>query len=100
MDEKLTDAELLAAMVMEMSALDSPLTLVLQPESALMIAAMLQLALRHPELGTTNARFARTWLEHVRAYFSQAPAVLEVLRRGDDPQFDDFTPPTPPKRES
>jgi hypothetical protein len=36
-------------------------------------------------------RTATTIIEHVRAYFADppaAPAVLEMIRRGDDPAYD------------
>jgi hypothetical protein len=84
------DADLLAAMVEEMKTHEAPIELVLRPLSALHLAGLLQLALRHP--GTTamvaHTQIARTVIEHVRAYFADAPATLEVLRRGDDPEYD------------
>jgi hypothetical protein len=84
------DAELLAAMVAELETREEPLTLVLRPLSALHLAGLLQLALRHPGTSTSEAhyRIAVTFIEHVRAYFADAPAVLEVLHRGDDPAHD------------
>jgi hypothetical protein len=84
------DDELLAAMVAEVETREEPITLVLQPLSALHLAGLLQLALRHPGTSASepHARIAVTFIEHVRAYFADAPAVLEVLRRGDDPGHD------------
>jgi hypothetical protein len=87
-----TEAEddLLAAMLGELAEREAPLTVVLRPVSALHLAGLLQLALRHPGTSTSEAhhRIAVTFIEHVRAYFAGAPAVLEVLRRGDDPAYD------------
>jgi hypothetical protein len=84
------DEDLLAAMVRELDTREAPITLVLRPLSALHLAGLLQLALRHPGTSTSEAhrRIAVTFIEHVRAYFADAPAVLEVLRRGDDPAND------------
>jgi hypothetical protein len=84
------DEQLLAAMTAEIAAREEPITLVLRPLSALHLAGLIQLAMRHPGTHTSEAHdwIARMFLEHVRAYFADAPAVLEVLRRGDDPTQD------------
>lgn len=89
-DAAAVDAELLAAMVEEMRLREEPITLVLRPLSALHLAGLLQLALRHPGMSASDSHavIATTFLEHVRAYFADAPATLEVLRRGDDPAKD------------
>jgi hypothetical protein len=87
----LDDGELLAAMVAELRALeadDDPMVVALQPVTAVQLAGLVQLALRHPDvpdnLRETSARF----LESVREYFLEAPAVRAVLERGDDPSQD------------
>jgi hypothetical protein len=82
------DEDLLAAMVAELETREAPLEFVLRPLVALQLAGLLQLALRHPGPAPDTTRTARTFIEHVRAYFADAPAVLEVLRRGDDPSED------------
>jgi hypothetical protein len=84
------DPDLLAAMVAELETREEPITLVLRPLSALHLAGLLQLALRHPGTSSSEAHYviAKTFIEHVRGYFAVAPAVLEVLRRGDDPAND------------
>jgi hypothetical protein len=84
------DAELLAAMVEEMRIHEAPITLVLRPLSALHLAGLLQLALRYPGTAASEAHCyaATVFIEHVRAYFADAPATLEVLRRGDEPAYD------------
>jgi hypothetical protein len=84
------DPDLLAAMVAELETREEPITLVLRPLSALHLAGLLQLALRHPGTSSSEAHYviAKTFIEHVRGYFADAPAVLEVLRRGDDPAND------------
>jgi hypothetical protein len=81
---------LLAQMTAEVLAREAPIEMVLRPLSALHLAGLLQLALRHPgtQASEAHARIAVTFIEHVRAYFADAPAVLEVLRRGDDPTED------------
>jgi hypothetical protein len=84
-----TDAELLAAMVAELETREAPLEFVLRPLVALQLAGLLQLAMRHPQMPDTAARrTALTFIAHVRGYFADAPATLEVLRRGDDPACD------------
>jgi hypothetical protein len=65
-----------------------PIELVLQPVTALHLAGLLQLVLRHPELRPANREVAEAILASVRFYFTDAPAALEVLRRGDDPTQD------------
>ena len=81
------EAALLARMVEEL-ANRSPFELVLNGTAAVQLAGLLQLALRHPRLDANNSRTARTVIEHVRAYFHDAPAVLEAMRQGDDPRRD------------
>ena len=63
----------------------APLELVLRPAVALQLAALLQLALRHPAIHDhrDSARTARTVIDHVRAYFGDAPIVVRVLDEGD-----------------
>jgi hypothetical protein len=84
------DAALVAAMATELATREAPLEFVLRPLVALQLAGLLQLALRHPGTSHSDAgRIAVTFIEHVRAYFADAPATLEVLRRGDDPAYDE-----------
>lgn len=61
---------------------------VLTPLSALQIAGLLQLACRHPKLSEDLQKTAAYFLAGIRQYFAGCPAVLEVLRRGDDPAHD------------
>jgi hypothetical protein len=82
------DQDLIAAMAIELEACEAPIELVLRPSSALHLAGLLQLAMRHPALEARARGVALTYLGHVRAYFAEAPAVLEALRRGDDPARD------------
>jgi hypothetical protein len=82
------EGELAHSMALELEALEAPIEVVLRPVSALQLAGLLQLALRHPSVDGPARQTALTFLAHVRAYFAEAPAVLEVLRRGDDPAFD------------
>lgn len=85
----LTDgAELLVRVVFELQAKEHPLTFVMAPATALHLAGLMQLALRHPSVDDTSRYAARTFIEHVRGYFGDSPAVLEVLRQGDDPTYD------------
>jgi hypothetical protein len=86
----MTEAELVDQMAVEMQRCETPIEIVLRPLSAFQLAGLLQLALRHPGVDGSAARTGRTFIDHVRGYFGdqRAPAVLEVLRRGDDPRED------------
>jgi hypothetical protein len=79
---------LVLAMTVELQHKHAPMEIVCQPVSVFQLTGLLQLALRHPgvtpELRTTAERF----LAGVREYFADCPAVLEVVRRGDDPAED------------
>jgi hypothetical protein len=75
-------------MAVELETREAPLTFVLRPLSALQLAGLLQLALRHPDLSAAHQAVAATFIEHVRTYFADAPATRELLRRGDDPAHD------------
>lgn len=81
------EAQLVAAAADEMPR-EAPLEIVLRPSSAFALAALLQLALKHPgvQLQESSARTATLFIEVVRHYFAGAPAVLELLRRGDQDQ--------------
>jgi hypothetical protein len=65
-----------------------PIDVVLTATGALHLAGMLQLVLRHPLIGGSTRDTAIAIIEQLRVYFAAAPATLEVIRRGDDPQQD------------
>jgi hypothetical protein len=77
-----------AAELAELLEHQGPIEFVLRPQTAFQLCALLQLALRHPGTTGDTRRTAITVIEHVRAYFTDAPAVLEMMRRGDDPAYD------------
>jgi hypothetical protein len=81
------DDRLLAEMVRELEPHPN-MEITLQPVSVMQLAGLLQLALRHPHLDPTNRATAERFLAAARDYFAECPAVLEVLRRGDDPAED------------
>jgi hypothetical protein len=85
------DLPLLDAMTAEIRALEAegPAILAIPPLAALQLAGVVQLAMRHPEFSESGSLdVARAFIEQLREYFEDAPAVLEVLRRGDDPRED------------
>jgi hypothetical protein len=84
----MTQAELFDRMAAEMRAREDPMTLVLTPPAALALVGLLQLAMRHPDVPVMPARTATMVIEHVRQFFADAPAISEVLKRGDDPAHD------------
>lgn len=63
------------------------------PRTLLQIAAMLQLAKRHPDIGETNRETADRFLAFAGEVFHNSPTLLECLRQGDDPDFDIQTKP-------
>lgn len=83
----MTDDELLADVVIELMD-KGPLELHLRAQSVLHLCGLLQLALRHPALSQASQPPARLFLEHARGFFADCPATLEVLRRGDNQEFD------------
>lgn len=84
----LDDDALVVQAAREISAQPHGVELVLRPQSAFSLAAVLQLALRHPGLAGEPRQIAVTALAHIRAYFVHCPAVTEMLRRGDDEGLD------------
>lgn len=81
------EATLLADLTRELEARSTvdgrPMELLLQPASAFQLAALLQLALRHPGVPANLRELAARYLAGVRSYFADCPAILEALRRGD-----------------
>jgi hypothetical protein len=55
-----------AAELTELLEHQGPLELVLRPQTAFQLCALLQLALRHPGTVGENRRMAMTMIEHVR----------------------------------
>jgi hypothetical protein len=84
----LAEAQIVRAMAREIQQKPDFMALTLQPQSALQLAGVVQLALRHPQLQGPNRVAAERFLTGVRDYFADSPTVLEVLRRGDDPSED------------
>jgi hypothetical protein len=85
-DERIV--RLLADEMVQALATKGLMELVLRPQSAFHLAGLVQLALRHPGLNESSRHMGVTVIEHVRGYFADAPTVLAVLRRGDDPRED------------
>jgi hypothetical protein len=67
---------------------ESPMELVLRPETVIQLTGLVQLALRHPGVSPTLRATAGRFLTGVREYFADCPTVLDVIRRGDDPGED------------
>ena len=83
----MTDEETVARLLEELQQLD-PMPLGLKPQSVLHLTGLLQLALRHPGLGEPSREIAHVFIASAREYFADCPAVLDVIRRGDDPSED------------
>jgi|SRR5215831_18886509 len=82
------DDALLLEVASELAARDQMMQLTLRPVSVFELAALIQLALRHPGVSDSVRKAGETFLIGARAYFAACPAVLEVIRRGDDPAHD------------
>jgi hypothetical protein len=78
-----TDEELIDAMPRELAG-KGPFEITFQPASVFQLTALVQLAMRHPGVTGPMRETADRFLTGVRAYFADAPACLEVVRRGDD----------------
>jgi hypothetical protein len=75
-------------MAAELADLDAPMELVLRPASVFQLCALVQLACRHPGVTGPMRETSEAFLAGVREYFAACPAVLDVVRRGDDPSED------------
>lgn len=67
---------------------EAPMDLMCQPLTVLHLAGALQLARRHPQFPPTHVDAVDRFLTAAREYFADCPTVVEVLRRGDDPAYD------------
>jgi len=90
--QPLTDAQLLALVVDEITRITAtrvPIILgPIAPAQGLELVGLLQLATRHPSLGPRARYLARHLIDELREYFADAPATLDLIRRGDDPAQD------------
>jgi hypothetical protein len=87
----LTDEQMVALMAEEVRAVTAtrgPAILALAPIDLFHLVGLVQLAGRHPELESVPAEAVAGFVEAAREYFADCPTVLEVIRRGEDPQFD------------
>lgn len=83
------DRELVELVADELRA-QPAMEVVWRPESVLQFVGLIQLALRHPHIKTDskNRETADRFLQAVREYFAGCPMTLELIRRGDDPSYD------------
>lgn len=77
--------QLVAAMMAEIASREEPIEMVLRPLSALHLAGLLQLALRHPGTRTSEAHDADLHRQ-VRTLIGPATSVHVIPRGGTDPQ--------------
>lgn len=94
------DAERVRQMAAELTQKQHRLDLCLQPVSAVQIAGLIQLALRHPSLPVESAAATagRRLLAGIREYFADCPTVLAVIECGDHPEYDRAFPEAPGRR--
>jgi hypothetical protein len=81
------DAAITAQMAAELVT-RHPMELVLQPMTVLQLVGLVQLALRHPALSADLRDAGQRFVRASQQYFADAPATLDVIRRGDDPRED------------
>jgi hypothetical protein len=62
----------------------APMELGLRPQTVLQLVGLLQLANRHPGVSPELRGTIAGFLTAAREYFATCPAVLDVIRRGDD----------------
>jgi hypothetical protein len=81
------DVAAAAAMAVEIAS-KPPLELVCHPMTVFQLTALVQLALRHPSVPPDIRTTAERFVVGAREYFADCPAVLAVVRRGDEPAED------------
>ena len=81
------DVKLVAELARELARV-GPLRGTIAPLALFHLIGIVQLALRHPGIGGDVRRAGVAFVEHARAHFAGCPAVLEVIRRGDNPDED------------
>jgi hypothetical protein len=86
------EAELLTRRMTRELETHRSMEIVVDAGGVLELAALVQLALRHPGVSAGTRRTAELFLSGVRAYFADCPAVLSVMRLGDDPSEDVSAP--------
>jgi hypothetical protein len=65
----------------ELDANGGPLELVLRPTTALALAGLVAIGLKHPQMADAAvAPFGDAFLRAVRVYFKDSPAVLDLLK--------------------
>jgi hypothetical protein len=82
------EREAVDKMARELAAKAAPMEVVLAPVTVFQLTALLQVALRHPEMDGESFKTARRFIAGVCAYFDDCPTVLDIIRRGDDPSED------------
>jgi hypothetical protein len=77
----------IAQMATELAA-RHPMELVMHPLTVLQLVGLVQLALRHPGISPDLREAGTRFVSAAHQYFADAPATLDVIRRGDDPRED------------
>ncbi|OGF05230.1 MAG: hypothetical protein A2W00_04595 [Candidatus Eisenbacteria bacterium RBG_16_71_46] len=65
-----------------------PFHIAIDPLMLFFVVGQCQLALRHPENTGPSAAAAREFINQVRDTLFTDPVLLEILRQGDDPEYD------------
>jgi hypothetical protein len=91
------DAELQKQFTEDLLALErsgAGMPFVFNPSEAFSLLALLQLALRHPGIGSDakgTGAFGRALAENIQGRLCRTPAMQEVARRGWDTRYDEKT---------
>lgn len=85
-----TDERLVIAAAAEIKSVEQPLQINLEAASVLQLVAVLQLAIRHPQLPSSARSAAVAVIEGARAYFAAVGAIhtVALIERGNDPAYD------------
>jgi hypothetical protein len=83
----MTDDDTVALMAEEILHKD-PMWIMLDARTVLQLTGLVQLALRHPGVSEDLRAAGRRFIDAAQQYFADAPFVLDVIRRGDDPTED------------
>lgn len=81
----MTDDEITAKLIQEMEGKSGPMEVMLQPSTAMGLVALVQLAMRHPDVPPKTRDMGLRFVAAASDYFADCPSTLEVIQRGADP---------------
>lgn len=84
----MNEDKLMKQFIAELEGQVAPFQIAFRSGTLVQLAGLLQLAMRHPHVPESNRKFVDDLMVSVRDYFKDCPATLDILDRGDNPDFD------------